>query len=146
VAGIRIGADVIAGFPGETRADFEETVRFLRGVPVNYLHVFPYSAREGTESAKWKYDVPAAEKKERVKTLLGVDKDKRAAFLGEQMGKVLEVLAESADPERKVLTGTSGNYLEVSFPGEREEVGKLLRVRVAAARGQGLEGTRAGPG
>jgi threonylcarbamoyladenosine tRNA methylthiotransferase MtaB len=146
VAGIRIGADVIAGFPGETHADFGETVRFLGGVPVDYLHVFPYSARQGTESAKWKDDVPAAEKKERVNILLGVDEAKRAAFLKEQMGKVLEVLAESADPEGKALKGTSGNYLEVSFPGKREEVGKLLGVRIAATRGQRLEGTRASQG
>jgi threonylcarbamoyladenosine tRNA methylthiotransferase MtaB len=142
VADVRIGADVIAGFPGETRGDFEETVRFLDEIPVNYLHVFPYSARPGTESAKWPDDVPSREKKERVKELLRLDASKRAAFLREQTGKELEVLAESAHPARAELSGTSGNYLEVGFPGERGEVGSLIRVRVSAVRGQGLEGSR----
>src|SRR4029453_19176941 len=45
-----LGADVIAGFPGETDADFAETVAFARELPFSYLHVFPYSARAGTEA------------------------------------------------------------------------------------------------
>ncbi len=140
--GVRIGADVIAGFPGETEGDFEETVRFLAAVPVNYLHVFPYSPRAGTESAAWRDDVPAAAKKERVARLLRLDEEKRDAFLKNQVGKELEVLAEKVHSGRRELSGTSGNYLEVAFPGEKREVGGLFRVRVASIRGMGLAGRR----
>lgn len=139
---VQIGADVIAGFPGESEDDFEETVRFLAVVPVNYLHVFPYSARPGTESAKWPDDVSPGEKKDRVSRLLRIDGEKRAAFLRGQVGRVLEVLAESAHPGRRELSGTSGNYLEVTFRGESREAGELIRVRTTSLNGRGLAGER----
>src|SRR5207247_6327654 len=47
-----LGADVIAGFPGETDPDFAETIALVRDLPFSYLHVFPYSARRGTEAAR----------------------------------------------------------------------------------------------
>jgi threonylcarbamoyladenosine tRNA methylthiotransferase MtaB len=139
---IQVGADVIAGFPGETRSDFEETIRFLRGVPVNYIHAFPYSEREGTESAKWRDDVGALEKKERVAALLRVDAEKRTAFLRSQVGKDLEVLAETAHADGKELSGYSGNYVEVTFPGDGGGAGGLFRVRAIEIRGRGLAGKR----
>jgi len=139
---VQVGADVIAGFPGETQADFENTVRFLGRVPVNYLHVFPYSAREGTESAQWPDDVSAREKKERVARLLQLDAGKRTAFLRSSVGKELEVLAETVRLDRGGLSGYSGNYVEVIFPGESNEVGGLFRVRATSIRGRGLAGKR----
>ena len=142
VPDVQVGADVIAGFPGETQADFEETVRFLCDVPVNYFHVFPYSARGGTESAQWPDDVHAREKKERVAILLHLDAKKRTAFLRDRVGKELEVLAETVHPGRGELSGTSGNYVEVTFPGEITEVGGLFRVRACSIRGRGLAGKR----
>lgn len=141
VPGIQTGADVIAGFPGETRDDFEETLRFLRDVPVDYLHVFPYSARRGTESAGWHDDVSAAEKKERVARLLALDASKRESFLSRQAGKALDVLAETVHHGRGELSGHAGNYAEVSFPGRPDGVGRIFRVRAVAARGTRLIGT-----
>ncbi len=137
---LQAGADVIAGFPGERQDDFEETVRFLRDVPVDYFHVFPYSARPGTESAGWADDVSAAEKKERVGRLLALDADKRAAFLRRQEGKALDVLAETFHHGRGELSGRAGNYAEVVFPGSAEGVGGVFRVRVVASRGGKLVG------
>jgi threonylcarbamoyladenosine tRNA methylthiotransferase MtaB len=142
VPDVQVGADVIAGFPGETRADFEETMRFLGDVPINYLHVFPYSAREGTESARWPDDVPSREKKDRVAQLLQMDARRRTAFLRSLVGKNLEVLAETVHPDRGELSGTSGNYVEVTFPGESAEIGGLFRVRAISAGGRGLAGKR----
>ena len=142
IPGVQIGADLIAGFPGETADDFEETVRFLAGVPVNYLHVFPYSSRAGTESAKWADDVTAREKKERVTRLLRLDEEMRTDYLRKQVGAELEVLAETVRPDKRELRGHSGNYLDVSFPGEDRETGRLIRVRVTSLRGKGLVGIR----
>jgi threonylcarbamoyladenosine tRNA methylthiotransferase MtaB len=142
VPDVQIGADVIAGFPGETRTDFEDTIRFLGDVPVNYLHVFPYSAREGTESARWPDDVPSREKKERIAQLLQLGAGKRTAFHRSLVGKSLEVLAETVHPGRGELSGTSGNYVDVAFPGESAEIGGLFRVRAVSAGGRGLAGER----
>jgi threonylcarbamoyladenosine tRNA methylthiotransferase MtaB len=137
-----LGADVIAGFPGETPADFEETVRFLRELPVTYLHAFPYSSRPGTESVRWKDDVPSAEKKSRVSRLLLLDKKMRGAFLARQVGTTLDVLAERAGPGREELAGHSGNYAEVRFPGGAEEIGEIHRVFAESVRDGKVVGTR----
>ena len=137
---LQTGTDVIAGFPGETRADFEETVRFLRDAPVDYFHVFPYSPRPGTESAGWPDDVAAGEKKERVARMLALDAGKRQAYLRRQEGKALDVLAETFHHGRGELSGRAGNYAEVVFPGDPGGVGAVFRVRVAGSRGTILVG------
>jgi len=144
VPGCHIGADVIAGFPGETEDDFEETLRVLADLPVHYLHVFPYSPRPGTESAAWKDDVPPGVKKERVSRLLRLDAEKRKGYLQAQVGKDLEVLMESAYPTLGEVSGYSGNYVEVVLPGEPREIGEVTRVRAVSLRGRGLYGMREG--
>src|SRR3990170_1721309 len=144
IPGLSLGADVIAGFPGETPADFEETVRFLRALPVTYLHAFPYSPRPGTESARWKDDVPSAEKKSRVSRLLLLDGKMRGAFLARQVGMTLDVLAERAGPGREELSGHSGNFAEVRFPGGAAEIGEIHRVFAESVRDGRIAGTRVG--
>ncbi len=141
---LALGADVIAGFPGETPADFEETVQFLRDLPVTYLHAFPYSARPGTESARFPDDVPSAEKKRRVSRLLVLDAGIREAFLSRQIGRTLDVLAETADPGRGELSGHAGNYAEVFFPGMASDIGEIYRVAARSVRDGRLSGTRVG--
>jgi threonylcarbamoyladenosine tRNA methylthiotransferase MtaB len=144
IPGLQIGADVIAGFPGETRADFEETVRLLRDTPVHYLHVFPYSPRKGTESALWREDVPDREKKERAALLRELDDAKRGAFRLSQVGRELDVLAEESCADTETVSGYSGNYLTVTFPGGRSDVGEIHRVRIRAASAGVLAGQRDG--
>lgn len=139
VADIRIGADVIVGFPGESRDDFLATAALLSAAPVHYLHVFPYSARNGTESALWPDDVAASEKKERVTRLRALDREKREAFLAGQVGKELDVLAERTRGARTV-SGYSGNYATVSFPGAAGDVGGIHRVRIVGTTRDGLTG------
>jgi threonylcarbamoyladenosine tRNA methylthiotransferase MtaB len=142
---LRIGTDVIAGFPGETAADFEETVRFLGDVPVHYMHAFPYSARKGTKSAGWADDVCAKEKKERVSRLIRLDRAKREAYCGEQSGRVLNVLAESVLPGSKEITGYSANYLPVVSTGGEADIGRIVRVLATSVRGGVIVGRRVGP-
>jgi threonylcarbamoyladenosine tRNA methylthiotransferase MtaB len=144
IPGIQVGADVMAGFPGETPGEFDETIRLLRDAPVHYLHVFPYSPRPGTESAEWRDDVPPAAKKERVARLLALDRGKREAFLRAQVGTTLEVLAEKADAARGELYGRSGNYAEVVFPGDEADAGEIHAVRALSVRGRSLTGERLG--
>ena len=142
IPGLSLGADVIAGFPGETPGDFEETVSFLAGSPVTYLHVFPYSARPGTESARFPDDVSPGEKKRRVSALRSLDARMRDAFLARQIGTTADVLAETADAVGGELSGRSGNYAEVVFPGVPSDVGEIHRVAVETLRNGRLAGTR----
>lgn len=142
IPGLSLGADVIAGFPGETPGDFEETVSFLTDSPVTYLHAFPYSERPGTESARFPDDVSSADKKKRVSALLSLDARMRDAFLFRQVGTTADVLAETADRVRGELSGRSGNYAEVLFPGTPSDVGEIHRVSVEIVRDGRLAGTR----
>ena len=141
VPGIRLGADVIAGFPGETRDDFEETMRLIRDTALSYLHAFPYSSRQGTESAGWADDVIAAEKTRRVARLRAADVAMRREYLGRQVGKTLVVAASARDPETGEMRGTSENYAEVVFRAAFGARGDLVPVRIDAVRGDHLEGT-----
>lgn len=138
---IRLGADVIAGFPGETPGDFGETIKLIRDCPLSYLHAFPYSPRPGTESAGWADDVIAAEKTRRVARLLAADAAMRREYLGRQVGKTLVVAASARDPETGEMRGTTGNYAEVVFRAAIGARGDLIPVRIDAVRGDHLEGT-----
>ena len=64
-----IGADVMTGFPGETEAEFEETLRLIEDLPLTYLHVFTYSARPGTPAASMAEQIPVHVARERNRIL-----------------------------------------------------------------------------
>jgi threonylcarbamoyladenosine tRNA methylthiotransferase MtaB len=138
--GIRLGVDVIAGFPGETADDFEETARLIRDTRASYLHAFPYSPRAGTESAGWADDVPPGEKKGRVSRLREMDAALRKRFLEEQVGRTLTAIAETRDPATGEFRGTSENYAEVRFRADGLRVGELCPVRVLSVEGGRLKG------
>src|SRR5258706_12173945 len=80
VEGIALGADVTAGFPGETDGEFETTCRFIESSPLNYLHVFSYSARPGTPAAALPAPVPPEAIKERSARLRRLAKELSLRF------------------------------------------------------------------
>ena len=88
-----IGADVIVGFPGETEKDFKDTLNFVEKIPLDYLHVFPFSPREGTEAFDMDGQVDELEKKERVKTLRELSDRKRQNFAERFTGKTRQGIA-----------------------------------------------------
>ena len=87
-----IGADVIAGFPGESAADHALTLDFIDRHPFNYLHVFSYSSRPGTNAASSPDHVPATTIRNRARELRALSEKKSAAFRAAQIGRTLEVL------------------------------------------------------
>jgi len=141
VPGIRLGADVIAGFPGETRDDFSETMRLILDTPLSYLHAFPYSPRAGTESAGWADDVTPEEKKRRVARLRTADAAMRKEYLGMQVGKTLIVAVAARDPGAGQARGTTENYAEAVIRSGAVPREGLIPVRIDAVRGDHLEGT-----
>ncbi|GAB4371796.1 MAG: tRNA (N(6)-L-threonylcarbamoyladenosine(37)-C(2))-methylthiotransferase MtaB [Deltaproteobacteria bacterium] len=138
--GVAIGADVMAGFPGESEKEFRETLRLIRDLPIHYLHAFPYSPRPGTESAQWEDDVSPGEKKERVAALRALDRKLRGAYASRQTGAVLEVLVERPIAGGREWSGRSGNYLEVRFPARDDLEGALCPVRITGTRNGVLTG------
>jgi threonylcarbamoyladenosine tRNA methylthiotransferase MtaB len=111
-----IGADVIVGFPGETREDFDATAEFISELPFTYLHVFSFSPRPGTPAARLSDPVEAVEIRERARALRALGERKTAAFRSSQLGQTLRALtlARSKDNWTEALTG---NYLKVRIPG-----------------------------
>ena len=93
VKDVCIGADVIAGFPNETDKDFEDTYKFIESIPLDYLHVFPFSQRVGTEAYNMENQVKEEVKKERVKALRELSDNKREKFAKGFLGKIREGIA-----------------------------------------------------
>ncbi len=93
VKDVCIGADVIVGFPGETDKDFNDTYKFIESIPLDYLHVFPFSPRIGTEAYNMDNQVKEEVKKQRVKVLRELSDNKREKFAKSFLGKVREGIA-----------------------------------------------------
>jgi threonylcarbamoyladenosine tRNA methylthiotransferase MtaB len=129
VAGIAIGIDVIAGFPGETDKEFAETLRFVDELPVAYLHVFPFSERPGTPAARMAGKVPENEKKSRVRLLREAGAAKRRGFAAGFIGKPLQVLIEGKkDKGTGLPTGFSENYISVAVRGDGIKANSIVGV------------------
>ena len=128
-----LGADVIAGFPGETAEDFAATLALVEALPFSYLHVFPYSARRGTEAAGRSGRVPAATAAERARRLRDAAALKNRGFRERMLGRVEDVLVlEEPDRATGDLVGLTGNYMEVTFRGPDGLRRRTARVRVTA--------------
>ncbi|HEV3333352.1 MAG TPA: tRNA (N(6)-L-threonylcarbamoyladenosine(37)-C(2))-methylthiotransferase MtaB [Bryobacteraceae bacterium] len=127
-----VGADVMAGFPGETDADFEESRRFIESLPFTYLHVFTYSERPGTPAAEDPNPVPIPARKERNRILRDLAAAKNRAFRERMVGKTLS--AVTLNEPRAALTE---NYLKVELACEREPNG-VIDVKIGSLSDAGL--------
>ena len=117
-----IGVDVMVGCRGERPELFDECYRFLEGLPVTQLHVFPYSERPGTRALTIPYVVDEREKKRRAHKLLTLSDEKTHSFYDQHIGQDAEVLFEKA-PRGKAMHGFTTNYIRVELPAAsaREE-------------------------
>jgi threonylcarbamoyladenosine tRNA methylthiotransferase MtaB len=114
-----IGADVIAGFPGESDADHAATLAFIASLPFTYLHVFSYSSRPGTKAAALPNQVPGQVIKCRAQELRALGDAKAAAFRQSQIGRTLRVLTLRCDDDADSSStpALSSNYLRIRVPG-----------------------------
>ncbi len=132
IDGVCIGADFIVGFPGETKGAFERTMEWVRESPLAYLHVFPYSPREGTAAIDMPGEVGKPEQKTRARALQELGRRKWAAFVSSQTGRETDVLFESRRTEDGLLSGLSDNYIRVLAFGPDEWMGRTVRMRLAS--------------
>jgi threonylcarbamoyladenosine tRNA methylthiotransferase MtaB len=126
-----IGADVIAGFPGETGEDFAATFDFIARLPFTYLHVFSFSARPGTKAADLGTPVSPAVARERARALRVLGQQKAADFRALQAGRNVWALtlARGGDNWTQALTG---NYLKVRVEG-RWPANRWCEARISCA-------------
>lgn len=140
VPDIAITTDVIAGFPGETEADFETTCKFAESCGFSKMHIFPFSARKGTPAEKFAGAVTEAVKKERADILGRIDETMHKAFLQAMVGQTAEVLFEQPAGE-DYFEGLTGNYQRVFVKsGGRNLGGEILPVKITAFDGEKLLG------
>jgi threonylcarbamoyladenosine tRNA methylthiotransferase MtaB len=129
-----LGADVIVGFPGETDADFEETMALVEALPLTYLHVFPYSGRTGTEAGRLDGQLPAPVVTDRGRRLRALGRAKNLTFRRGLVGRAEDALVlETRDRASGRLVGLTGNYVEVQFEGPERLRGTMTRLRLTAA-------------
>lgn len=140
VPDIAITTDVIAGFPGETEADFETTCKFAESCGFSKMHIFPFSARKGTPAEKFAGAVTEAVKKERADILGRIDETMHKAFLQAMVGQNAEILFEQPAGE-DYFEGLTGNYQRVFVKsGGRNLGGEILPVKITAFDGEKLLG------
>jgi len=124
-----VAVDMILGFPTETEADFEETVQFLKKLPISYLHVFPYSKRPQTPAIEMKPQVKDSIKKERAKILLQLSEIKKNTFYQEHFQTERAVLFED-DIKNNTILGFTDNYIRVSVPYSEKFINQIKKVKL----------------
>ena len=121
-----LGADIIVGFPGETDADHSLTRALVEELPYTYLHVFPYSVREGTPAADLLDRIPAQVAAERSRELREIGVSKGSSYAAGREGAEALVAVETE------TSGLTGDYLRVRVSGPADP-GSLVRARLSGA-------------
>ena len=111
-----ITTDIIAGFPGETAAELEETVEFMKKVKFARVHIFPYSRRSGTKADAMPGQLTNAEKSERAKQLIAVGKKIEREYLENYIGETVDVLIEKCTDG--ISEGCTDTYVKVKINEE----------------------------
>jgi threonylcarbamoyladenosine tRNA methylthiotransferase MtaB len=146
---LMITTDLIAGFPGESDADFEEGLRFVKEMRFAHAHLFPFSARSGTAAARFGGQVAAPVKKERLQQLQRVVAETGRQERLEQLGRVRPVLWEGEgrrltdEPGALLWSGLTDNYLRVlaSAPAGLDLHNKMTPVQLDTLEGDIIHGT-----
>ena len=141
VPGIAITTDLMLGFPGETKEQFMNTMRFVEETRFDAAFMFAYSIRPGTRAADMPDQVTHEVKIDRLNRLIALQNLIAEEVNAAQVGQVFEVLVEGRSPrDQAKLTGLTRTFKTVCFPGEDRLIGKLVPVRATEASMTGFLG------
>mgnify|MGYP001142456985 CR=1 FL=1 len=132
---ISLTTDIMVGFPGETEEDFQETLDVVRKANYDTAFTFIYSKRSGTPAAGMENQVPEDVVKDRFSRLLSLVQEKGRENSSRFQGSVQEVLVEDENREKGTLTGRTQHNLLVHFPGEKDLIGKYVKVSLDTCKG-----------
>ena len=141
VPGICISTDIIVGFPGETAADFEQTMKLIHDVGFDQSYSFIYSARPGTPAANLPDETTQAEKHARLERLQATITANARRISEAMLGTVQSVLVEG--PSKKnpnELKGRTENMRYVNFAGDARLIGQFVDVRITQVMSNSLRG------
>ena len=134
-----IGADVIVGYPNESKSDFLNTYEFISDLDISYLHVFPYSRREGTQAINIENPVSNDEKSNRSKMLRVLSDKKRFSFNKLFLGSSREVLFENQTNGKAV--GYTDNYIKVEVPTNQILTNRIKNIKLMKCNGSIVSGS-----
>ena len=121
---VNFTTDVIVGFPGETKEEFEKTYQFLKDIKFYKLHVFKYSKRRGTPAEKMPNQVDGNIKEERSNKLIELSNKYENEYNNSHIGKNVKVLFEEF--EDGYFKGHTTNYIMIKVPGKEDEISKFV--------------------
>ncbi|HPY95654.1 MAG TPA: tRNA (N6-isopentenyl adenosine(37)-C2)-methylthiotransferase MiaB [Candidatus Cloacimonadota bacterium] len=141
IPNIAITTDVIAGFPGETEEQFQDTYNLMKEIRYDFAFMFKYSPRTGTKAAEFNNQVEEAVRLERLQRLIGLQTEITHEKYKEQIGQIKEVYVEGpSKKDENEYSGKSRDFKITIFPGDESLVGKLIKVKVKEAVGWTLKG------
>jgi len=142
---IAITSDIIVGFPGETDADFRDTMSLVAKVGYHSLYIFKYSERPGTPAAKLDDDVSKREKTARFLELENLQKRQQREIYQGYVGRDVQVLAEAvSSKDERDFTGHTTCHKVVNFPKGSVNLGEIAKIRITNVKPNSLYGTAAG--
>jgi threonylcarbamoyladenosine tRNA methylthiotransferase MtaB len=115
--------------PGETDEDFLETVVFLEGLDISYLHVFTYSERANTPAAEMAEVIPVETRRKRNEILRNLSERKKRAFYAKHAGERRPVLFEHSKKEG-LMAGFTDNYVKIEMPENKDWINQIKEVEV----------------
>lgn len=128
-----LAADIIAGFPGETDAEFEATFALLSELDFAWIHAFPFSSRPGTRAASMRPKVPERIAGQRVGSLLVLAQRGKQAYIQRWLGREVEMIVERDNDSTSTIIGTTENYLKAGLENEvngSHVPGEVLKILI----------------
>ena len=143
IPNLNLTTDIIVGFPGETREDFEETLKLMKRVCFDSAFTFIFSPRMGTKAAEMDDPVSAEEKGKWFRELLEVQGECGSKSYQKYVGKTVRVLCEGKGrTSEEYFTGKSRENIIVDFNGDEKDIGTFLDVRITEAKAWALIGEK----
>lgn len=133
-----ITTDIIVGFPGETEAEFEQTMSFVKEISFGQVHVFAFSKREGTKAAQMPGQLTNAQKQARSARLIQLSQEVGKEFRAKFLGKTVEVLVENN--ENGLCKGLTAEHMETEFADLNARQNQFKMVKITEITDTGLKG------
>ncbi len=134
IPNVAITTDLIAGFPGETEAQFEATLAAMREIEYDYAFCFKYSPRSGTQAADYQEQLPETTRLERLQRMIDLQRDITYRKFQNQIGKTVEVYVEDFSKKSKEqLSGKTRDFKIAVLSGKESQIGSLVQAKVIDA-------------
>lgn len=138
---VSLTTDVIVGFPGESKEEFQETYEFLKDIKLNKMHIFKYSKRTGTKAATMPFQVDGNLKEERSKQLLDLSSILEKEFMEKFVGRDMMVLYEESHGEKENhYVGYTENYIKVVTESCEDLSGKIVKTHLTSVEEENMIG------